>query len=90
LSKTRKVIAIELQGPGHSQFSDRKLDYATLASDVEGVMDHLKVDSADVAGFSMGGYVAYQLVTYRLKSAYYLIRWITPKSGLVRHEFDTV
>jgi len=61
LSKTRKVIAIELQGHGHTPFSDRKLDFATLASDVEGVMNHLKVDSADVAGYSMGGYVAYQL-----------------------------
>src|SRR5713226_6239297 len=61
LSKTRKVIAIELQGHGHTPFSDRKLDLATLASDVEGVMNYLKVDSADVAGYSMGGSVAYQL-----------------------------
>jgi pimeloyl-ACP methyl ester carboxylesterase len=61
LSKTRKVIAVELQGHGHTPFSDRKLDFATLASDVEGVMNHLKVDSADVAGYSMGGSVAYQL-----------------------------
>ena len=60
LSKTRKVIAIEFQGHGHTPFSDRKLDLATFASDVEGVMNHLKVDSADVAGFSMGGSVAYQ------------------------------
>ena len=60
LSKTRKVIAIEMQGHGHSPFSDRKLDIATLASDVEKVLDHLKIDSADVAGFSMGGSVAYQ------------------------------
>src|SRR5579863_3685099 len=61
LSKTRKVIAIELQGHGHTPYSDRKLDFPTLASDVEGVMDHLKIDSADVAGYSMGGSVAYQL-----------------------------
>src|SRR5260221_3805754 len=60
LSKTRKVIAVELQGHGHTPFSDRKLDFVTLASDVEGVMNHLKVDSADVAGFSMGCSVAYQ------------------------------
>jgi len=60
LSKTRKVIAIEMQGHGHTPFSDRKLDLATLASDVEGVMNFLKVDSADVAGYSMGGSVAYQ------------------------------
>ncbi|MFI5187027.1 MAG: alpha/beta fold hydrolase [Chitinophagales bacterium] len=60
LSKTRKVIAIEFQGHGHTPFSDRKLDIVTLASDVEGVMNYLKVDSADVAGYSMGGSVAYQ------------------------------
>src|ERR1700729_2675928 len=60
LSKTRKVIAIELQGHGHTPFSDRKLNLATLASDVEGVMNYLKVDSADVVGYSMGGSVAYQ------------------------------
>ena len=60
LSKTRKVIAIEMQGHGHTPFSDRELSITTLASDVEKVMDHLKIDSADVAGFSMGGSVAYQ------------------------------
>ncbi len=60
LSKTRKVIAIELQGHGHTPFSDRKLSRATLASDVEKVMDYLKIDSADIAGYSFGGQVAYQ------------------------------
>jgi pimeloyl-ACP methyl ester carboxylesterase len=60
LSKTRKVIAIELQGHGHTPYSDRKMDFPTLASDVAGVLDHLKVDSADVVGYSMGGSVAYQ------------------------------
>lgn len=60
LSKTRKVIAIEFQGHGHSPYSDRKLSIKNLASDVEKVMDYLKIDSADVAGYSMGGSVAYQ------------------------------
>ncbi|HEX8021167.1 alpha/beta hydrolase [Mucilaginibacter sp.] len=60
LSKTRKVIAIELQGHGHTQYSDRKFALTTLASDVEGVMAHLKIDSADIVGYSMGGSVAYQ------------------------------
>lgn len=60
LAKTRKVIAIELQGHGHTPYSDRKLSRATLASDVEGVMDYLKIDNADVVGYSFGGTVAYQ------------------------------
>ncbi len=61
LSKTRQVIAIEMQGHGHTPYSDRKLNFATLANDVVGVMDHLKIDSADIAGYSFGGEVAYQL-----------------------------
>jgi pimeloyl-ACP methyl ester carboxylesterase len=60
LSKTRKVIAIEMQGHGHTPFSNRKLSRTALASDVESVMDYLKIDSADVVGYSFGGSVAYQ------------------------------
>lgn len=60
LAKTRKVVAIEMQGHGHTPYSDRKLAFPTLASDVAGVMDYLKIDSADVAGYSMGGSVAYE------------------------------
>jgi pimeloyl-ACP methyl ester carboxylesterase len=60
LSKNRKVIAIEFQGHGHTPYSDRKLSFPTLASDVAGVMDYLKIDSADVVGYSMGGSVAYE------------------------------
>jgi pimeloyl-ACP methyl ester carboxylesterase len=67
LSKTRKVIAIEMQGHGHTPFSDRKLSITTLANDVKGVMDYLKIDSADVAGFSMGGSVAYQFAVQNPK-----------------------
>lgn len=61
LSKTRKVIAVELQGHGHTPFSERKLSHAVLANDVTKVMDYLKIDKADVAGYSFGGEVAYQL-----------------------------
>ena len=67
LSKTRKVIAIEMQGHGHTPFSERKLDITTLASDVEKLMDYLKIDSADVAGYSMGGSVAYQFAVQNPK-----------------------
>jgi len=60
LSKTRKVIAIELQGHGHTPCSDRKLSINTLADDVKRVMDYLKIKQADIAGYSMGGSIAYQ------------------------------
>ncbi|MBO9592409.1 MAG: alpha/beta hydrolase [Niabella sp.] len=60
LSKNRKVIALELQGHGHTPYSDRPLSHATLAADVAGIMDYLHIDSADVAGYSFGGAIAYQ------------------------------
>ncbi len=67
LSKSRKVIALEFQGHGHTPYSDRKLSITTLASDVERVMDYLKIDTADVAGYSMGGSVAYQFAVQNPK-----------------------
>jgi pimeloyl-ACP methyl ester carboxylesterase len=73
LSKTRKVIAIELQGHGHSPFSDRALSITTLASDVEKVMDYLKIDSADIAGYSMGGSIAYQFAVQSPKKVRKLV-----------------
>lgn len=60
LSTERKVIAVEMQGHGHSPYSDRRMSLAALASDVEKLMDYLKIGQADVVGYSMGGAVAYQ------------------------------
>jgi len=67
LVKTRKVIAIEMQGHGHSPFSDRQLSINNFAAEVKGVMDYLKIDSADMIGYSMGGSVAYQFAVQNPK-----------------------
>lgn len=93
LAKTRKVIAIELQGHGHTPYSDRKLSRATLASDVEKVMDYLKIDSADIVGYSFGGQVAYQFAIQspkRLKklviisSVYKSEGWVPEVTGIFK------
>ncbi|WPQ61878.1 alpha/beta hydrolase [Chitinophaga sancti] len=93
LAKTRKVIAIELQGHGHTPYSDRKLSRATLASDVEKVMDYLKIDSADITGYSFGGQVAYQFAIQSPKrlrklviisSVYKSEGWITEITGVFK------
>src|SRR5436190_7164917 len=60
LSKTRKVIALELEGHGHTPLSQRPLSYQTLAGDVAAALKYLKTDSADILGFSYGGTVAFQ------------------------------
>jgi pimeloyl-ACP methyl ester carboxylesterase len=55
LSKTRKVIALEMDGHGHTPLSQRPFSYQMLAGDVASVLKYLNVDSADIAGFSYGG-----------------------------------
>ena len=58
LSRTRKVIAIEMQGHGRTADINRDLTSENLAGDVAALLDHLKIPSADLIGFSMGGGVA--------------------------------
>jgi pimeloyl-ACP methyl ester carboxylesterase len=58
LSKTRKVIAVEMQGHGRTADIDRDLSYENLADDVSGLLDYLKIPSADIVGYSLGGGVA--------------------------------
>jgi len=58
LSKTRKVIAIEMQGHGRTADTGRDFTYDNLADDVAALLDYLKIPSADVIGYSLGGAVA--------------------------------
>lgn len=60
LSKTRKVIAVEMQGHGRTADIKRDLTYENLADDVAGLLDYLKIPSADIIGYSLGGGVAMQ------------------------------
>jgi pimeloyl-ACP methyl ester carboxylesterase len=60
LSKTRKVIAVEMQGHGRTADIKRDSSYENLADDVAALLEHLKIPSADLIGYSMGGGVAMQ------------------------------
>src|SRR5262245_59073587 len=60
LSKTRKVIAVEMQGHGRTADIEREFSYENLADDVAALLDHLKIPTADLIGYSMGGGVAMQ------------------------------
>jgi pimeloyl-ACP methyl ester carboxylesterase len=60
LSKTRKVIAVEMQGHGRTVDIDRDITYENLSDDVSALLDHLKVPSADIIGYSLGGGVGMQ------------------------------
>ena len=60
LSKTRKVIAVEMQGHGRTADIERDFSSENLADDVAALLDYLKIPSADLIGYSMGGGVAMQ------------------------------
>ncbi|MGH7175835.1 MAG: alpha/beta fold hydrolase, partial [Tepidisphaeraceae bacterium] len=60
LSKTRKVIAVEMQGHGRTADVPRDVTYKNLADDVAALLNYLKIPRADLIGYSMGGTVAMQ------------------------------
>ena len=60
LAKTRKVIAIDMQGHGRTADIDRDMTFENLSDDVAGLLDYLKIPSADIVGYSLGAGVAMQ------------------------------
>lgn len=57
----RTVIAVELQGHGHTPEIDRPETFQNDADDVAALMHFLKVKKADFFGFSNGGSTALQI-----------------------------
>jgi len=60
LSEKRKVIAVELQGHGHTADVDRPLSFEAMADDIAGLIKYLGIEKADIMGYSLGGGVALQ------------------------------
>ena len=58
LSKNRQVIAVELQGHGHTADIDRPLTFEQMADDTAALLEQLEIEKADFFGYSMGGTVA--------------------------------
>ena len=57
----RAVIVFDQQGHGRTPDTSRKMSYEQFADDAAALLRVLKVDSADVMGYSQGGGVALQL-----------------------------
>src|SRR3954465_4681484 len=70
----RRVIALDFRGHGDSSklYDPEQYSIEILAGDVIALMDHLKIDRADIMGYSMGGRTTAYLGRYqpaRLRSA---------------------
>jgi pimeloyl-ACP methyl ester carboxylesterase len=63
LAKGREVIAVELQGHGHTADIDRPLSFEAMAGDIAGLVKYLGLQRVDVMGYSLGGEVALQVAT---------------------------
>ena len=61
LSENHRVIAVELQGHGHTSDADRPISYEGMADDVAALLDYLAIETADLFGYSMGANVAMQV-----------------------------
>lgn len=60
-ASSRTVIAVEEQGHGRTTDRDQPVTFETSAADVAALLRHLKVDKADLFGFSNGASVALQV-----------------------------
>ena len=61
LAAHRQVIAVELQGHGHTADTGRAMSIDALAADVTALLDQLGLEQADVFGFSLGGLVGWAM-----------------------------
>jgi pimeloyl-ACP methyl ester carboxylesterase len=62
LAPSHQVIAVEMQGHGHTADTRRTMSIDQLADDVVALLTHLEIEEADVFGFSLGGIVGWSLV----------------------------
>jgi pimeloyl-ACP methyl ester carboxylesterase len=60
LSKTRRVIAPDLQAHGRTADIDRPISYEALGDDIAALLKHLGIEKADVMGYSLGAGTALQ------------------------------
>jgi pimeloyl-ACP methyl ester carboxylesterase len=60
-AKQYQVIAVELQAHGHTLDIDRPLSFEQDADDVATLLKQLKIEKADIMGFSNGGTTALQI-----------------------------
>ena len=62
LARTRRVIAFEQQGYGHTaDVADRPFSFEQSADDTAALLKYLHIDQADLFGFSNGGTIALQV-----------------------------
>jgi pimeloyl-ACP methyl ester carboxylesterase len=55
LSKHRQIIAVEMQAHGHTHDRNAEITFTQDADDIATLLKNLKIENADIMGFSNGG-----------------------------------
>jgi pimeloyl-ACP methyl ester carboxylesterase len=64
LASTRRIIAVEQQGHGHTADIDRPFSLEQWAQDTIALLRHLGIEQADFFGYSSGGAVALEIALH--------------------------
>jgi pimeloyl-ACP methyl ester carboxylesterase len=82
LARTRRVIAFDQQGHGRTGDADRPFTFEGSADDTAALLRFLRVERADLMGFSNGADVAMQVAIRHPE----LVRRLVFASGMVRRD----
>ena len=80
-SATRKVVAVDLQAHGRTADIDRPLSFELMGDDIAALITHLKIERANVMGYSLGVGVALQTASGTRKWCTSLWSSRLPSSG---------
>ncbi|HWF43557.1 MAG TPA: alpha/beta hydrolase [Candidatus Kapabacteria bacterium] len=83
LAKTRKVIAVELQGHGRTADTDRPLSFETMGDDIAALLNKLDISKADIVGLSLGAAIGLRTAIHHPEKVRRLVVISSPyaKSG---------
>ncbi|MFC6672313.1 alpha/beta fold hydrolase [Marinobacterium aestuariivivens] len=83
LSRTRKIIAFEQQGYGHTaDIAERPFSFEQSADDTAALLEYLHIEKADLFGFSNGGTIALQVAIRHPK----IVRKLVLASALLKRD----
>jgi pimeloyl-ACP methyl ester carboxylesterase len=90
LAETHKVIAVELQAHGHTSDRNAVESFEQDADDVAALLNYLKINKADLFGFSNGGNTAMQTAIRHpeLVNKLVLVSSFYKREGMIKGFFE--
>ncbi|MEY9938386.1 alpha/beta fold hydrolase [Streptacidiphilus sp. MAP5-3] len=90
LETSRRILAVELQGHGHTGSGERSASFEASADGVAALLRELSVEPLDVLGFSNGGQVGLQMAIRHPQAVRRLVVASTPfrRDGMVDGFWD--